>query len=58
MAFRGIQAETVKFQGFNGKSGGAYYAFFAWYRANYRSKQAPDGWKKAFAFFERSLGVG
>jgi len=26
MAFRGIQAETVKFQGFNGESGEAYYA--------------------------------
>jgi carboxymethylenebutenolidase len=26
MAFRGIQAETVKFQGFNGDSGEAYYA--------------------------------
>lgn len=26
MAFRGIQAETVKFQGFNGDSGDAYYA--------------------------------
>jgi carboxymethylenebutenolidase len=26
MAFRSIQAETVKFQGFNGESGDAYYA--------------------------------
>jgi hypothetical protein len=26
MAFRGIQAETVKFHGFNGESGEAYYA--------------------------------
>ncbi len=26
MAFRGIQAETVKFEGFNGDSGEAYYA--------------------------------
>ncbi len=27
MAFRGIQAATVKFQGFNGDSGEAYYAY-------------------------------
>ena len=26
MAFRGIQADTIKFQGFNGDSGEAYYA--------------------------------
>ena len=26
MGFRGIRAETVKFQGFNGDSGEAYYA--------------------------------
>lgn len=35
----------------------AGHAFFAWYRANYRPEQAQDGWKKAFAFFERSLAV-
>ena len=35
----------------------AGHAFFAWYRANYRPEQAQDGWKKVFAFFERSLAV-
>ena len=35
----------------------AGHAFFAWYRANYRPEQAQEGWKKVFAFFERSLAV-
>lgn len=35
----------------------AGHAFFAWYRTNYRPEQAQDGWKKVFAFFERSLAV-
>jgi carboxymethylenebutenolidase len=35
----------------------AGHAFFAWYRPNYRPDQAQDGWKKVFAFFERTLAV-
>jgi carboxymethylenebutenolidase len=35
----------------------AGHAFFAWYRPNYRPEQAQEGWKKVFAFFEKSLAV-
>jgi carboxymethylenebutenolidase len=34
---------------------GAGHGFFAADRANYRPEQAVDGWKKVFAFFERTL---
>ncbi|MBV9326362.1 MAG: dienelactone hydrolase family protein [Chloroflexi bacterium] len=34
---------------------GAGHGFFATDRANYRPEQAVDGWKKVFAFFERTL---
>jgi len=36
---------------------GAGHGFFATDRANYRPEQAVDGWKKVFAFFERTLQV-
>lgn len=35
----------------------AGHAFFAWYRPNYRPEQAQDGWKRVFAFFEKSLAA-
>jgi carboxymethylenebutenolidase len=34
---------------------GAGHGFFATDRPNYRPEQAVDGWKKVFAFFERTL---
>jgi carboxymethylenebutenolidase len=34
---------------------GAGHAFFAWYRPNYRSEQAQDGWRKVLTFFEKTL---
>ena len=34
---------------------GAGHGFFAADRPNYRPEQAVDGWKKVFAFFERTL---
>jgi carboxymethylenebutenolidase len=34
---------------------GAGHGFFAADRANYRPEQAVDGWKKVFAFFDRTL---
>jgi carboxymethylenebutenolidase len=34
---------------------GAGHAFFAHYRPNYRPEQAIDGWKKVFAFFQKTL---
>ena len=34
---------------------GAGHGFFAADRANYRPEQAVDGWKKVFAFYERTL---
>jgi carboxymethylenebutenolidase len=36
---------------------GAGHGFFATDRPNYRPEQAVDGWKKVFAFFERTLKV-
>jgi carboxymethylenebutenolidase len=36
---------------------GAGHGFFATDRPNYRPEQAVDGWKKVFAFFERTLQV-
>jgi carboxymethylenebutenolidase len=34
---------------------GAGHGFFATDRPNYRPEQAVDGWKRVFAFFERTL---